>query len=101
MTNQEIINGLLAADPASLREIFATLHGGFARKAEDLYDKNPEENGIIAQPYADLADVLHEASLVFEEPDGVLDATPDVEQDMPTTVSQAVEARVKNPWGGR
>jgi len=106
MNNQELINALLASEPVALKEIFATLAKGFGQKAESIYDANPEENGLIAQPYADLSDLCSEASMVFEEPDTSLasiDESMDMEEAAPATVTQAVEARAKigNPWGNR
>jgi hypothetical protein len=106
MTPNEIINALLVAEPSTLKEVFAGLYSAFAKKAEDIYDANPQENGLLAQPYADLGDLMNEASNVFEEPEEplVVDEAPLIEQAAPTTVSQAVEARakmVKDPWGGR
>lgn len=106
MNPQDVINALLAAEPLQIKEVFAALARGFGQKAEGIYDKNPDENGLIAQPYADLSDLCSEAAMVFEEPDESL-ATVDESFDMeeaavPTTVTQAVEARAKqNPWGNR
>lgn len=105
MNNQELITALLAAEPVALKEVFAALAKGFAQKAESIYDANPDENGLIAQPYADLSDLCSEASQVFEEPDESLasiDESMVMEEAAPATVTQAVEARAKlNPWGNR
>lgn len=103
MNTQDIINAILAADPSQLREVFATLHKGFAEKAEALYDQNPEENGLLAQPYADISDLCGEASLAFDETEnqGAVDEQPVRQEAAPITVTQAIEARAKNPWGGR
>jgi hypothetical protein len=105
MNPQDVINALLNAEPLQIKEVFAALAKGFGQKAESIYDTNPEENGLIAQPYADLSDLCSEASLVFEEPDASLasiDESFDMEEATPATVTQAVEARAKlNPWGNR
>ena len=106
MSNQEIINKLLTADAFALKEVFSALAKGFGQKAEKIYDENPEENGLIAQPFADLGDLCAEAASVFEEPEETLvdDGLP-VEQSGPTTVTQAIQAqaiaKIGNPWGGR
>ena len=100
MNIKEVVNMLLGAPPAELRELFALLHAEFAKKAEAIYDANPEENGLIAQPYADISDSMHEASAAFEEPEQMTLA--DEPEEAPATVTQAVEARAKvNPWGQR
>lgn len=104
MTNSDVVKRLLSAQPSELRELFSMLHTEFAKKAESIYDENPEENGLIAQPYADLSDLMQEASAVFEEPELVLNSEP--LDEGPTTVTQAVQASVQarykgNPWGSR
>lgn len=105
MNAKEVLTMMLSAEPAELRELFANLHAEFAKKAEAIYDANPEENGLLAQPYADIADFMQQASGVFEEPEQlVLDDAPleSMAEPMPETVTQAVEARAKgNPWGRR
>ena len=106
MSNQEIINKLLSASAFDLKEVFSALSKGFGQKAERIYDENPEENGLIAQPFADLGDLCAEASAVFDEPEEIAvdDGLP-VEQSAPTTVTQAIQAqaiaKIGNPWGGR
>jgi hypothetical protein len=99
MSTQEIINALLAAEPSALREVFSALHSGFAQKAEAIYDANPQENGLLAQPYADLSDAMATASVAFEEP--AVDVGSERVESAPLTVTQAIEARSRNPWGGR
>jgi len=102
-TKEEVIEFLSAAGPEDLRDTFATLATVFARRAEALYDKNPEDNGVIAQPYADLADTMSDASMVFEEQaPSLVDDEPAAEQ-LPLTVSAAVarNATAGSPWGKR
>jgi hypothetical protein len=106
VNNQDIINKLLTSDAFSLKEVFSALAKGFGQKAEKIYDENPEENGLTAQPFADLGDLCAEASTVFDEPEEIAvdDGFP-VEQSAPVTVTQAIQAqaiaKIGNPWGGR
>lgn len=98
MTTQQIISALLVAESSELKEVFAALAKGFSEKAESLYDANPEENGLIAQPYAEIADTCLSASLAFDEPE---DSAPIEEEPQPVTVSAVVERSMQNPWGRR
>jgi hypothetical protein len=106
-TREEVLAYFQKADPTELREVLAKVADAFSEKAEALYDKNPEENGLLAQPYADIADLVGEASMVFEgQAPPPVDVSPSSSQTPPVpTVSQVVAARkVKvtgNPWGNR
>ena len=106
MNKDELVTALLGLDPLSLKEIFARASRGFDQKAEALYDANPEENGLLAQPYSDLADLLETCSQVFENPgDAPVDTPAEVPQVQVATVTAAVTKQVKeagnNPWGRR
>ena len=74
----------------------------FSEKAEAIYDQNPEENGLLAQPYADIADLVGEASMAFEAQAPVDSPLPQAHTPSAQTVSQVVAKKVTgNPWGGR
>jgi hypothetical protein len=81
--------------------MFSTLSARFSEKAERLYDADPNENGLLAQPYADIADCCLEASTAFDDPDEVamLDDAPEAVATVSSVV--AASAPVKNPWGNR
>ena len=105
-TRDDVLAYFNSAEPAELRELLIGIADAFSAKAEALYDQNPEENGLIAQPYADIADLVGEASMVFEGQPTVapVDAPPaSAHTPSARTVSQVVAARkvTGNPWGGR
>lgn len=107
-TRDEVLAYFQSAEPAELRELLIGIADAFSAKAETIYDQNPEENGLIAQPYADIADLVGEASMVFEGQPSQLappvDAQPaSAHTPSARTVSQVVAARkvTGNPWGGR
>jgi hypothetical protein len=101
----ELVGAVMALEPNDLRELLDKLAASFAAKAEATYDKNPEENGPLAQPYADIADFLSQAAFSFESDQPAIDTDEESAQPAPTTVAAAVAMRtpatVKNPWGGR
>lgn len=103
MNKDDLIKALVAYDPVTLREVFSLLAKGFAEKAEALYDQNPEENGTLAQPYADIADLCDEAAMVFDPAaTGPVDSIEEKPQGQPVTVTAAVTKRPSsNPWGSR
>jgi len=76
----------------------------FTQRADDIYSEDPENNGRPAQHWADIAMLFEQIALVGEEPedDNPVD-DPELEQETPrpTTVSQAIAASGRDPWGGR
>ena len=103
-TRDDVITYLQNAEPSELREVLARVADVFSEKAEALYDQNPEENGLLAQPYADIADLVGEASMVFEaQGQPPVDVQPtSAHTAVAPTVSQVVAKKVTgNPWGGR
>lgn len=98
MKTDEIVAAFEAMEPAQVREVLGALSRVFAVKAEAVYDKNPEENGLLAQPYADIADLLGEASLAFEADSAPVDSPDEAPQTAPVTVTAAVAAR-RAGWG--
>ncbi len=106
MTPEQVVQALQSMEPEHLKRTAELASRMFGIKAEGIYDKDPENNGRQAQPYADIAQLLTEASLVFEE-EAVGGQSP-VDDDplmaktqRPLTVTQAVDAEEKDPWGGR
>lgn len=107
MKVDDLVKAVVGLEPMALREFFDKAGSAFARKAEAVYDKNQEENGPLAQPYADIADLCNDAAFAFDEDAGAasLDSENAPSQAPPTTVTAAVELRTpppgSNPWGGR
>ncbi len=106
MTREELVQALLALDPVSLRDTLARLAKGFDAKAEGFYDADPEENGLLAQPYSDLSYLMEMASQVFEQnpTEGTIDEGPEAPQHEPQTVTAAIAKKAmptSNPWGRR
>jgi len=93
------------AAPEELRDVFGQLARVFSAKAEEIYDKDPHNNGLLAQPFGDLADLMGEASFVFEDSAATpapsdLDSAPRAPQPPPTTVSAVVARQSTNKsWG--
>jgi hypothetical protein len=102
-TRDDVIAYLQNAEPTELREVLARVAEVFSEKAETIYDQNPEHNGLLAQPYADIADLVGEASMVFEaQGQPPVDVQPTSAHTAAPTVSQVVAKKVTgNPWGGR
>lgn len=101
MTPDQICQALQQMGPAELKSAAAQVAKMFADKAEAIYSKDPENNGRIAQPYADMAHLFEEVSLVFEEDEPDIDDEPKTANTRPITVTQALESRGTDPWGGR
>lgn len=100
MNNAELIKAMLDMSPQDIKEVFDQLAKGFAEKAERIYDTNPEENGLLAQPYAFISDSCESISASFDESDDI--STPfeeAVDAPGPTTVTAAIG--LVNPWRGR
>lgn len=91
MKTSEVIEYLAGLEPEELKSVFSELSKRFSERAETLYDQNPDENGLLAQPYADISDLMEAASVVFDDVDN---ATIAEEQ---TTVLGVVNS----PWRGR
>ncbi len=102
-TREEVLAYFQNSEPTELREVLARVADAFSEKAEAIYDQNPEENGLLAQPYADIADLVGEASMVFEGQPPVDAPVASAHTPAAPTVSQVVAARkvTGNPWGGR
>jgi hypothetical protein len=98
MTQEELVAAIAEMEPAELKALFEALAASMAVRAETVYDGDPEENGLLAQPYARIADAMGEAALAFEPPEPLVLA-----DESAPTVTAAVRARVdgKSPWGGR
>lgn len=106
MTPESIVKALQVMEPEQLQKVFEQATRMFANKAEALYDQDPENNGRLAQPYADLAMMMESASLVWEEEEGQ-QAPVDGEElsanapQQPPKLSAVVSANREDPWGGR
>lgn len=104
MKLDDIVQAFSEMTPEDLKETCGRLARVFANKAEDIYDRDPENNGEVAQPYADISDLMAEASEVFEEPEGqqpVDDAEVSANTEPRVPTLSEVTARKSNPWGGR
>ena len=108
MTPEQLVQALQSMEPHHLQQTAELASRMFSQKAEAIYDQDPENNGRKAQLYADIAQLLTEASMVFAPVEEMVSAAvvddelPMPNTQRPTTVTQAVEAReVKDPWGGR
>lgn len=105
MRPEEIVSAFESMEPEALKEVTGRLARLYTVLAENLYDKNPTENGLLAQPYADLASLFTEASQVFDEPSGpsaplALDNESAPKQPAPVTVTSAAwKANERGPWG--
>mgnify|MGYP001593860967 CR=1 FL=1 len=98
MKPEELVDIVSRMEPEALRDFCALAGRVFAAKAEAIYDQNPEENGDLAQPYADLADMFNEGAMVFDAPmEAPLDQSTVVEE-APVTVTAAVN-QPKTGWG--
>lgn len=102
-TRDDVLAYFRSAEPAELREVLSRMADAFSEKAEVIYDQNPEQNGLLAQPYADIADLVAEASMVFESAAAVpIDVQAKATHTTAPTVSEVVAKTLKgNPWGGR
>lgn len=100
--------------PEQLTELFNGLAVSFGNRANLVYEGNPEEHGLLAQPYADISDLLAEAAMAFS--DGKMEILPSSDasdvftqkvDDNAGSVSAAVKAATstaparKSPWGDR
>lgn len=100
--------------PEQLSELFNGLSLAFSNRANKVYEGNPEEHGVLAQPYADISDLLAEAAMAFDV--GKTEILPSSDasdvftqkvDDNTGTVSAAVKASTptspvrKSPWGDR
>ena len=93
---------LVNSSPEVISEYITRMAEAFAKKAEETYDLDPEQNGEVAQPYADLANHLDQASLVWDNDEEPMD--PDFifnEPDpaAPTVTAKAAAETKRNPWG--
>ncbi len=115
MTLDELVN----LPPQTIADELAKLATAFADKAEVLYDGDPENNGMVAQPYADVASMVFSASQAWDPeedekdsfflPDGTEDSPGEAElpapgpgtKPAPSTRSSGWGARTKNPFTGK
>lgn len=104
MTPEQVVEALKGMSEKDVQKVAELATRMFSQKAEDIYDEDPENNGRPAQHWADIAMLTEQIALVGEEveDDNPVD-DPELEQEAPrpTTVSQAVSASTKDPWGGR
>jgi hypothetical protein len=106
MTPEQLVEELQAMEPEHLKRTAELAARMFSEKAEAIYIRDPENNGMKAQPYADIAQLLTEASMVFDPETNEISEPVDEEAviadtQRPSTVSEALEASRKDPWGGR
>lgn len=111
MNKADLVRALASLSPEDLVEVFRGVANGFSARATTLYEGNPEENGMLAQPYADLSDLMEEASMVFESKTEVLptseagDIFTDTAEGTVTPVLTAsvttTAKRTGSPWGNR
>jgi hypothetical protein len=76
----------------NLQEMFEALALEFSKRAEAIYDEDPENNGLEAQPFARIADACDTAAKSFYSTEEV----SELEASVPET-----SAKVINPWGRR
>lgn len=67
MSDDDIINAMMAMDSTRLTGLFDKMARMFSVKAERVFAPNQEENGWLAQPYADLESLCAEAATVFQD----------------------------------
>jgi hypothetical protein len=60
---------LAKAEPTAVRAALLAIADALAQRAEREYDKNPNANGPLAQPFADAAALLEAAADAIAEPD--------------------------------
>jgi hypothetical protein len=104
MTPESIVKALQVMEPEQLQKVFEQATRMFSNKAEALYDQDPENNGRLAQPYADLAMMMESAAMVWEEeesgpPVDGEELSADAQQT--PKLSEVVSATRGDPWGGR
>ena len=98
--------------PEDMVTTFSELSVLLENRAGTVYEGDPEQNGVLAQPYANLSDLMLEASGAFtpELDDPLLSSdTESVLHDGVDAVSantknlwdMAPKPDVKNPWGKR
>lgn len=63
----ELLASIASMQPEELTSLFESLAEAFSQRAEKVYDVDPDNNGLIAQPYARLADCMAEASRAFTD----------------------------------
>ena len=102
----QIVKAFQEMTPEQIKQALSAVSRALASKAESLYDQDPENNGRLAQPYADISLMMETASQVWdEEEDPAIEeeddfAQPPEQVEKPVTVTQAVTA-AKDPWSGR
>ena len=103
MKTDDIVQAFATMTPDEIKDVCARLARVFAEKAEAKYDADPENNGRVAQPYADISDFMAEASFAFEEPEAPspVDAQALSANTEPRTPKLSeVTASTKKSWGG-
>ena len=111
-----IVAQIAAMSPEQLTELLRGLSAAFSARADKVYEINPEQHGVLAQPYSDLSDLLEEASMVFAA--GKLDILPSSEASdvftqkaddnaglisatTPSPLGTPAPRRPGSPWGNR
>ena len=107
MSTEEVIAALHKMTREDLCQVADVMAGICARRGEEFYDLDPENNGREAQRYADAEMYLSNVPRVWSDLDD--DETPideiDEEEDSDPTSAAPVETTPvsvkKDPWGGR
>jgi hypothetical protein len=105
MTPEQIVEGLKGMSRPDLRKTAELAARLLSQLAEDVYDQDPENNGMPAQEYADMAGAMETMALVGVEAE---EETPDqMGEDLlsppprPNTLSEAVaQSRGSSVWSG-
>ena len=95
MNPSDLSSLLLEMDPEDISLFFKKLSLGLSAKAESIYSLNPEDNGALAQPYADIANLTSMAADVFTKPMIV----PELVDEPGTVVLPTIA--IPAPWAKR
>jgi hypothetical protein len=107
MAVNDLVQAVSTLNPTQIVEFFTALSTKLSARAESVYATDPESAGVLAQPYADLADLCEEASHAFANKDDVLsgseagDVFTQTAEDDEGLVRASAPKRAGSPWGGR
>ena len=108
-----LVAQIAALTPDQLTQLLHGLAVAFAARADKVYEGDPETNGALAQPYADLADLMEESSMVFAAgKDDILHSseasdvfTQKVDDNAgiisASTLKSVAATKPTSPWGNR
>ena len=106
MTPEQLGMKLASLDPSALRSALEATSRALSAKAEQVYTLDPNNNGPLAQPYADAASLLDDAVRVFDTAGSVVTIPEPVDTwiapDMPSPTTPDEPSTVEssdNPWG--